>query len=259
MLDQYFERLGVSPAGRERGLPLLAELQAAHLVRIPFENLDVYHRRPVGTDVRVNVAKLVSRRRGGWCFELNGSFGWLLAEIGYDVDYVSCRVWGDDGWGPPLDHCALVVRLGGRRWFVDVGFGDCCMQPIPLESGERPAVPRPVRCEVDGDEFRLAERQIDGDWTDSLWGSVEPLPIEAFEERSEFLRTEPGLPWTSKPFATRATATDGSRVTLRSGLLRRRRGAGPFVDTPVPDAAWSSVLLEHFGLDDTRAVVASGG
>lgn len=248
MLDRYLTRLDVRDAGRTLGLPLLAELQAAHLVRIPFENLDVFHRRPVGTDVQENVAKVAERGRGGWCFELNGAFGWLLRQVGFDVDHVSCRVSGDDGWGPPLDHCALVVHLDGRRWFVDVGFGDCCMQPILLEPGEYDAIPRRMRVELRNDQFRLAEHQHDGGWSDSLWGSLESLPLEAFEPRSEFLRTEPGLPWTTAPFATRATATDGSRVTLRPGVLRRRRGSGSFVETAVEDTDWPSMLREHFGL-----------
>ena len=103
---------------------------------MPFENLDVFHRRGVSTDVASSYAKVINRGRGGWCFELNGAFGWLLAELGFEVDRVSCQVWGDDGWGPPLDHLALVVHLGGERWLADVGFGDCCLSPIRLVDGE---------------------------------------------------------------------------------------------------------------------------
>lgn len=135
-VDPYMDRLGVDAVGRVPDLVLLTELQRSHLVAVPFENLDVYHRRPVRTDVSWSVPKITRHGRGGWCFELNGAFGWLLRQLGFRVDYVSCRVRGDDGWGPDLDHCALLVHLDDTRWFVDVGFGDCCMVPIPLMPGE---------------------------------------------------------------------------------------------------------------------------
>jgi len=245
--EQYLERIGVDDR-RRADLEWLGELQVAHLVAVPFENLDVFRRSGVTTDVVWSLPKLVERRRGGWCFELNGAFGWLLRELGYDVDYVSCQVYGPDGWGPPLDHCALVVHLDGERWFVDVGFGDCCMVPVPIVGGEHAAVPRDVRFTLDRASFRMEERGLDGAWTDSLKGTFEARTLAAFTPRSEFLQTEPGLSWTERRFATRATAADGSRVTLRNGVFRVRAGRGEFTDTPVPDDQFDALLSEHFAL-----------
>jgi N-hydroxyarylamine O-acetyltransferase len=245
---QYLERIGVAPSEQPPDVSRLRELQVAHLLTVPFENLDVFHRRGVTTDLAWSLPKVVERRRGGWCFELNGAFGWLLRQVGYDVDYVSCQVFGADGWGPPLDHCALVVHLDGDRWFVDVGFGDCCMVPVRMEDGEHDAVPRRVRFAIDGGSFRMAELALDGAWGDSLQGTFQPRALEDFTPRSVFLQTEPGLAWTQRPFATRATAPDGSRVTLRNGVLRVREGCGDFVDTPVDDEQFDALLSEHFEL-----------
>jgi len=245
---QYLERIGVAPSGLPRDASSLRELQIAHLLTVPFENLDVFHRRGVATDVAWSLPKVVERRRGGWCFELNGAFGWLLRELGYDVDYVSCQVFGDDGWGPALDHCALVVHLDSDRWFVDVGFGDCCMVPVRIEDGEHDAVPRRVRFTIDGDSFRLAELALDGTWRDSLQGTFQPRTLDDFTPRSVFLQTEPGLSWTERSFATRATAADGSRVTLRNGVFRVREGRGEFVDTPVSDEDYDALMAKHFDL-----------
>jgi N-hydroxyarylamine O-acetyltransferase len=252
LATRYLDRIGVEGSSQPADLARLTELQGAHLVAVPFENLDVFHRRGVRTDLEWSLPKIVDRRRGGWCFELNGGFGWLLATLGYQVDRVSCQVYGRDGWGPPLDHCALVVHLDGERWLVDVGFGDCCMVPVPITSGEHEGVPRRVRFEVDGTGFRMAELALNGEWGDVLQGRFDPRPLDDFTPRSDHLQTEPGLAWTEKPFATRATATDGSRVTLRDGLVRRRRGCGEFEDRAVDDPdEWSDLLLEHFGLRDS--------
>ena len=100
MKDQYLERLGVER--RAPSLEFLSELQASHLIHVPFENLDVFHRRGVSTEAEVSVEKVIGGR-GGWCFELNGAFGWLLNEIGFDAEYVSCRVLDDDEWSTLLD------------------------------------------------------------------------------------------------------------------------------------------------------------
>lgn len=246
--EQYLLRIGLTGEPPVPDLASLRELQGAHLVAVPFENIDVFRRTGVTTDLQWSLPKVVERRRGGWCFELNGAFGWLLGELGYEVDYVSCQVFGADGWGPPLDHCALVVHLDGDRWFVDVGFGDCCMVPVRMEDGEHDAVPRDVRFTIDVDGFRLEERHLDGTWRDSLQGRFEPRRLADFTPRSEYLQTEPGLAWTEKPFATRATGGDGSRVTLRNGVLRVRQGRGEFVDTPVSDSDFDQLLSAHFEL-----------
>lgn len=254
-VDPYMDRLGVDAVGRVPDLVLLTELQRSHLVAVPFENLDVYHRRPVRTDVSWSVPKITRHGRGGWCFELNGAFGWLLRQLGFRVDYVSCRVRGDDGWGPDLDHCALLVHLDNTRWFVDVGFGDCCMVPIPLVPGEHPGIPRDVRCSISGDEFTVAERNLEGGWDEQLRSNGAPLTLADFTPRSDQLRTEPGLAWTEKPFATRATDTNGSRVTLRPGVQRIREGTGAFGDHPIIADQWGSLLHTHFHINDQSLAV----
>ena len=110
------------------------------------------------------------------------------------------------------------------------------------------AVPRRVRFALDGDSFRLSELALDGTWRDSLQGTFQPRQLVDFTPRSEFLQTEPGLSWTERSFATRATAADGSRVTLRNGVFRVREGRGEFVDTPVSDEDFDALMAKHFDL-----------
>ncbi len=248
MLDQYLERLGLSTERHEPTLAFLSELQAAHMISVPFENLDVCAHRRITTDLGHSLQKVVLERRGGWCFEVNGAFGWLLRELGFDVDYVSCRVFDDDGWGPPLDHCALVVRLKERRWFVDVGFGDNCMVPIPIEDGFHHGMPRNVEVSVSDDGFIIRDERADQSWRERLWCSNHARSLADFSQRSHHLQTEPGLSWSEKPFVTRALDATGSRITLLPGQLKRREGRGPFTTVDVSDADRLDLLLEHFNL-----------
>ena len=257
-VERYLARIGLDSHVGPPSVELLAALQLAHLVHVPFENLHAFHRRGVRTDVEWSYSKLVERRRGGWCFEVNGAFGELLRQLGFHTDYVSCQVWesGPSEWGPVLDHLGMVVHLDGVRWFVDVGFGDCCIQPLLVEPGERAAIPRRARLETTEAGFTLTEL-MPGDsgaaeWEPQLNVSFMPVQLAAFDARSTYLQTEPGLSWTEKAFATRATDDTGSRVTLSMNVLRTRSGATDIAELAVESEQWSELLQHHFGLDDTN-------
>lgn len=253
---RYLQRVGISDAIGEPSVALLAKLQLAHLVHVPFENLHAFHRRGVRTDVDWSYTKIVEQGRGGWCFELNGCFGELLRQLGFDVDYVSCQVWESTPgeWGPPDDHLALVVHIDKQRWFVDVGFGDCCIQPLLIEAGEVAAVPRRARIDLRDESFTLSELMPvtagAPEWEPQLRVDFEPKRTSDFERRSTYLQTEPGLSWTERAFATRALDGEGSRVTLRMDVVRQRDGVGEYRESPVAADDWSDLLLRHFRLMD---------
>lgn len=263
--DAYLRRIGVHPQVGEPSPEVLAHLQLAHLTTVPFENLHVVHRRHPRTGLDWSVPKIVEQRRGGWCFELNGAFGALLQSLGFRARHVACRVWeGNRGspvprdWGPPFDHLGVVVQLDHQDWFVDVGFGDCCLQPLPLSVGEWEALPRSTRIERHDDAWVMHELMpvdaVEGAgrgpvWTPRLCVDPTPRELHEFSHRSQFLQSDPSSTWHQKPFATRAVDGTGSRVTLREGLLRHRTGTGPWVDHDVKEGApWDALLQQWFGM-----------
>ena len=124
--DAYLARIGAATDAS------LAELQERHLRTVPFENLDIHLGVPIVLDPAAMVGKLVDRRRGGFCYELNGSFAGLLRTLGHRCTLLAAKVCGEDGrLGPPFDHLALLVhdREDGAPFLVDVGFGR--FAPIP--------------------------------------------------------------------------------------------------------------------------------
>lgn len=128
----YLERIGISgPVAPD--LPSLRRLQAAHLQAVPFENLSIHLNEPIVLDEDALFDKIVRRRRGGFCYELNGAFAALLTDIGFRVTLRSARVFGGGRYGPPLDHLALQVDLAGP-WLVDVGFGRFSEVPLRLST-----------------------------------------------------------------------------------------------------------------------------
>jgi N-hydroxyarylamine O-acetyltransferase len=104
---------------------------------VPFENLDIPLGTPIRLDIRLIYDKIVTRRRGGFCYELNGLFGELLTAMGFSVEMLSARVRREDGgFGPEFDHMLLKVELE-EPWLVDVGFGDSFVDPIVFRRRSR--------------------------------------------------------------------------------------------------------------------------
>src|SRR4051812_10193641 len=75
----------------------LRRLQVAHLLSVPFENLSIHWGEPIELDDEALFEKIVVRRRGGFCYELNGLFATLLRALGFDVAMLSAGVEGSAG------------------------------------------------------------------------------------------------------------------------------------------------------------------
>src|SRR3954468_6333227 len=131
----YLERIGYQ-GPRAPTAETLRRLHLAHLYAVPFENLSIHWGEPIELDDEALFEKIVVRRRGGFCYELNGLFAALLRALGFDVAMLSAGVGGSAGeFSPEFDHMALLITLG-ERWLVDVGFGDSFREPLRLETRE---------------------------------------------------------------------------------------------------------------------------
>jgi N-hydroxyarylamine O-acetyltransferase len=120
----YFDRIGYGGDACAT-LPVLQDLHWRHVSSIPFENLDVLLGRKIDLDPAGIAAKLVTARRGGYCFEQNGLFLAILRQIGFKAEAMSARVWWGkkDGILPQRSHMTLKVDVGSEVYLSDVGFG----------------------------------------------------------------------------------------------------------------------------------------
>src|SRR5689334_2014409 len=133
-LSRYLDRIGYT-GFREPTAEVLRQIHRAHLFTVPFENLDIALGREIVCDEEPFLRKIVDRRRGGFCYELNGAFATLLRELGFAVTLLSGRVPRQDGsLSPEFDHLALRVDLE-ELWLADVGFGDSFLDPLRLATG----------------------------------------------------------------------------------------------------------------------------
>ncbi|HWL01828.1 MAG TPA: arylamine N-acetyltransferase [Microbacteriaceae bacterium] len=142
-MEAYLERIGLTRAGLgpldEVGLRRLA---AAHAATVPFENTRAHRGERISVRIEDVLERLVERREGGVCYELNGGLGWLLTELGARVQLIAAQVLtgaeapGTSVSGLPMSHMALVVALPDRpgELLVDVGFGgDTILRSAPVD------------------------------------------------------------------------------------------------------------------------------
>ncbi|MCL1592885.1 MAG: arylamine N-acetyltransferase [Actinomycetia bacterium] len=241
--DAYLERIGLSvvPTVDVEGLETL---QRAHLTAIPFENLDVYAGRDVRTDLDWSLHKIVERQRGGWCFELNGAFGELLRQIGFDVRRLSATVLLSSSSGPP-SHLTLEVRLD-VPYLVDVGFGDSFITPLRLESSEiQPSGDSSYMIENARGVHTLSEATSSGVMKQLYRFDRSHHELADYTIHSKRLQTDRTLKWSQARFATRLVDGGPDRVTLLEDVLKFRRDGVWTAEAIQPDD-WDTELARWF-------------
>ena len=213
-LEDYFARIHYhdEPAV---DLQTLQALHRAHLLTIPYENLDIHLGRPLTMDLAHIYNKIVHQRRGGWCYEMNGLFAWVLREIGFDVEMLASRVGGPAlGNEEDYDHLILKVQLD-EPWLVDVGFGNGIIDPIPLKEGIVRQGFLDVRLERDGNGWLFHNHEFGA----SVFGfMMQPRKYTDFAARCRYLQTSPESGFVRSTVCHRYSV-DGI-LSLRGAVLR---------------------------------------
>lgn len=225
----------------------LRELQNAHLLAVPFENLSIHYQQPIVLDDEALFNKVVSRRRGGFCYELNGLFAGLLRGLGFKVSMLSARVANDAGeFAPDFDHMTLMVELD-EKWLADVGFGDSFRSPLLIDKREEQIQnDRTYKLESHGDRLLLWQRLEGEAWKPQYSFNLDPFNYADYDNMCHYHQTSPESHFTRGRICTRAT-TQG-RVTL-SELRLITSENGNRNERLLSDDEYLSVLKEQFDVD----------
>lgn len=257
-LDAYFARIGYT-GPRTPTLPVLHAITAHHAMSIPFENLDVLLGRPISLEPEALLQKLVTERRGGYCFEQNGLLLHVLGELGFTVTPLSARVrlQRPRDFTPPRTHLFIRVELDGGSWITDVGVGSLSLTaaiPLDLSGTELPTPHEPRR--LIREEGRYFHQVRYGtEWHDICEFTLEEMPPIDRVLANWYTSAHPQSHFKNRLIAALALR-DGRRIALlnrefvvRQGaeILERRELATP--------GELISLLAERFGLRfpaDTR-------
>ena len=247
-LTNYLQRIGY--AGLQTpNYAMLRQLHRAHLLAIPYENLDIHLGRPLTLDLDQTYTKIVEERRGGWCYEMNGLFAWALRELGFAVTLLGSSVGAPaEGIDGDLNHLILLIQLE-QPWLADVGFGNGILELLPLTAGEH---------QQDFFHFRL-EQQDDHQWYfhnqpqggPGYGFTLLPRRYAGFASRCHELQTSPESGFVRTTVCHRFTTA--GIVSLRGAVLKQYTRTGVVEEEIASRPRYRAVLDETFGLEAALA------
>ena len=246
----YLARLGYSGALKPDAQTLQG-LHIAHMFNVPFENLDIGLGRPIRLSEEALWDKIVVQKRGGFCYELNGLFAWLLKQLGFNVTYLNARVYNREGQlGIDFDHLALLVQIPGQsgRWLVDVGFGDSFHEPLDFEErGEQVQGLRAYRLEQVQNGFVTWQKNYDGTWERQYFFDLQPHQFpDEYEPACLYHQTSPKSSFTRGSIISRATPE--GRVSLEDGRLILTRHGQRTQQAIAETLEYNKLLKQYFGI-----------
>lgn len=235
----------------------LARLQRAHVTTVPFENLSIvnnqYRKNGLSLSPSSLYEKIVERGRGGYCFECNGLFHWLLDALGYTVNRVAARV--ASALQTPANHHINLVHLD-RPYVVDVGTGPPMLRtPLPLDGTPRTDAAGVTWRIVDSDRPDAAHRAEvtppdEDEWTPRYVFTPTPRDRDYFRPAHDYLRSAPESPFTGAPLVARST--DTGYGTLSGDTFVRTDGGTP-TEYTVTEASRDRLLRVFFRLPSPAA------
>jgi N-hydroxyarylamine O-acetyltransferase len=245
-IHDYLKRINYQ-GSLEPTLQTLQALHEAHMLAVPFENLDIHLGREILLDEEALWNKIIVQRRGGFCYELNGLFAWLLRALGFQVDLLSAGVaHPTGGFGPEFDHLTLLVHLAKEDWLADVGFGDSFRQPLRMQ-------PSYTQTQEWG-RYRLEREQEywilqtwNEAWQPSYRFTLQPHILTDFTEMCHYQQTSPASHFTQRRICS--IAARSGRITLSDQRLIITTGRERKEHILLTNQEqYSAALAEHFGI-----------
>jgi N-hydroxyarylamine O-acetyltransferase len=217
------------------------------MLTVPFENLDIPLSRPIILDETAFYRKIVEQRRGGFCYELNGLFAWLLRSLGFQVTLLSAGVaHATGGFGPDFDHLVLLVNIDGY-WLADVGFGDSFLEPLHLQADEQIDGSDLYRIDQEGTDYTLLRREPDKDWQPQYRFTLTPHQLADFIAMCHYQQTSPDSHFTKGRICS--LATPEGRVTLHNTRLIITQNGQRSEQELADEQACMEALREYFEVD----------
>lgn len=240
-LGSYLARIGY-PGAPKPDFATLAELSRRHMATFAYENIDVQLGRRVTRDPRAAFAKMVEQGRGGWCFEYNGLFAWMLELAGFRVLHLAGAVMREAAGEKMVGNHLVPVVVLDRLYMADVAMG---VMPVALTEG-------PIE---QGWRRYALERTKDGWWRfrnhpgalpPSFDFSLDCQDAALLDAGSDFLQSSPDSPFVRHAIVQRFLP---DRIESLVGATHSvLDGSGEHVTQLRSRDAYGRVLRENFGL-----------
>ena len=246
-VKKYLERIGYD-GPLEPTAEVLKNLHACHVYAVPFENLNIHMDRPVSLDVDHIYEKVLTDRRGGYCYELNTLFATLLQHIGFDLYFSLGRVlygYSEGLYERAQTHALVMTKIDGELWLSDVSFGNGLLESIKLDEGEVTQINQRYLVTRE-DDLYVISIWVKDSWSRLFATDTRPVYKCDLEILNYFSSTSDKSVFTQRPFCTLPTPT--GRVTIDGKNLIERH-ADESVTSPIDSLEdYSRLMTEKFGI-----------
>ncbi|MDD2266864.1 arylamine N-acetyltransferase [Sulfuricurvum sp.] len=239
-LSDYLFRIGYEGAV-SADVATLTRLMQQQLRSIPFENTEVQAGRIPSMVPEDIVEKVINRRRGGYCYEVNGVFSMALSAIGFEWYFAGARSMLYPTRRPKT-HMVLIVRLNGRNYLCDCGFGGYALRsPMEIREGEAVQDSDSYRLELIDGEYVLGA-MVQGEWQRLYGFALQNQEWIEFTLANYFNATSPDTVFTQKKLAIMQTPK-GRKILVDNELKLIENGKMEKLEVE-----YESALKEYFSL-----------
>ncbi len=247
--QQYLERIGMRLEDVSHTYTFLKALQQNHICSVPYENLDILNGKPIDLSKGALFEKIVTKHRGGYCFELGGAVSMLLCELGFQTKNYFARFLKGEEEIPVRRHRVVVTECDGKRYVIEVGIGiEAPRAPLLLEEN--------VEQECSNGVFRFAKdeflgwvlcEKIDSEWKPYYaFTEEEQLDID-FIQPSFYCEHHPASPFNKSPMVAIKTANGRRAINDREYKIFQN-GELIHIEENVTNARLYEILETDFGL-----------
>lgn len=245
--EAYLKRIRIKTAP-EVSVATLKVLHRQQVMMIPFENLDIALGRPINLAPNALFTKIIHDRRGGFCYELNSLFCWLLQKLGFRSHLISCSIMTEEGsFGPLFDHMAIIVKMEDL-WLVDVGYGDLFIEPLLLTNTHAQQDQfKHYQLIKENEDYTLSESKDGMNFQPRYTFNTIPRRIADFEDQCHWKQYSPDSYFVKNRICT-LPHPKGRTTLFNDKLIRRRdrKREETIIDHP---AQYDLMLKRYFGID----------
>ncbi|MBP0724520.1 arylamine N-acetyltransferase [Bacillus sp. RG28] len=235
---------------------LLKEIHKKHLLKVPFENLDIITGRKLSMNPEDIYKKIILEKRGGICYETNTLMYSILQMIGFNVKRVSACFWNAEQskWNPDFSHLALIISIDENDYLFDVGIGGGFIEPLLLKDGFAYSDVNGSYQVVNSEENEFLLRHlVESEWTDFLKINTYERDQNEFSEQCAYFQTSKETIFTQKRIVSKTTLN--GKVTLTDKSLKLTENSNVSITEIIDEEEWTEVLQKTFGISiDNMAI-----
>jgi N-hydroxyarylamine O-acetyltransferase len=227
-IEKYLERINYR-GDLSLSYNTLSQLVNCHFTSVPYENLDILNNIPLSLEIPDLYDKIVNRHRGGYCFELNTLFNWLLNRIGFKTCSCSARFLLNvpENTFPMRRHRVMKTEINGATYIADVGVGnEVPVHPLQLdenhighETATRGLVFRFIKDEIFGWVLQFKnQKKTPMEWK-GIYGFTEEIEYEIdYVQPNFWCQYSPDSPFRIQNWL--ALRTENGKYTIDGNIFR---------------------------------------